>query len=197
MGPSWLPPTKLSRPGARMRCSVDGTQRQPARIADLIWDVPRLLSYISSAMRLLPGCDLHGTPARVGVVRDGHWNVVEIDRVGRLEVSVDSAGAALSPTRGHKVPLAAAAAPARRCTRMPMCGGPGPRQFRRAAIPKAGLFRPPGIRRRRSASLAANCRAFECDYAWPRGASLPPSTRFAWALLPWKSRERCAVPKPP
>jgi hypothetical protein len=52
-----------------------------------------------------------GMPVGVGEVRD--QNVVEIDRVGRLEVSVDSAGAALSPTRGHKVPHAVAAAPAR------------------------------------------------------------------------------------
>jgi 2-keto-4-pentenoate hydratase/2-oxohepta-3-ene-1,7-dioic acid hydratase in catechol pathway len=115
MGPHLVTPDEVGPLEAlELRCSVDGRLRQDARIADLIWDVPRLLSYISSAMRLLPGDVVStGTPAGVGEVRDGHRIVVEIDRVGRLEVSVSSTGAVPSPTRGHKVPHAVAAVPTR------------------------------------------------------------------------------------
>jgi 2-keto-4-pentenoate hydratase/2-oxohepta-3-ene-1,7-dioic acid hydratase in catechol pathway len=115
MGPHLVTPDEVGPLEAlELRCSVDGTLRQDARIADLIWDVPRLLSYASSAMRLLPGDVVStGTPAGVGEVRDGHRIVVEIDRVGRLEVTVSSAGAVASPTRGDKVPHAVAAAPVR------------------------------------------------------------------------------------
>ena len=115
MGPHLVTPDEVGPLEAlELRCSVDGTSRQRARIADLIWDVPRLLSYISGAMRLLPGDVVStGTPAGVGEVRDGHRIVVDIDRVGGLEVAVSSAGAVASPTRGHKVPHAVAAVPAR------------------------------------------------------------------------------------
>lgn len=115
MGPHLVTPDEVGPlETLGLRCSVDGTPRQDARVADLIWDVPRLLSYASSAMRLLPGDVVStGTPAGVGEVHDGHRIVVEIDRVGRLEVSVSSAGAVASPTRGHKVPHAVAVVPAR------------------------------------------------------------------------------------
>ncbi|MFJ3804368.1 fumarylacetoacetate hydrolase family protein [Streptomyces sp. NPDC090088] len=115
MGPHLVTPDEVGPlETLELRCSVDGTPRQHARITDLIWDVPRLLSYISSAMRLLPGDVVStGTPAGVGEVRDGHRIVVDIDRIGRLDVSVSSAGAVASPTRGHKVPHAVAAVPAR------------------------------------------------------------------------------------
>ncbi|MEV0636040.1 fumarylacetoacetate hydrolase family protein [Streptomyces sp. NPDC050619] len=114
LGPYLVTPDEVGPLEAlELRCSVDGTPRQHARIADLIWDVPRLLSYISSTMRLLPGDVIStGTPAGVGEVRDGQRIVVEIDRVGRLDVSVSSTGAVASPTRGHKVPHAVAAASA-------------------------------------------------------------------------------------
>lgn len=115
MGPYLVTPDEVGPlEKLELRCSVDGVLRQHARIADLIWDVPRLLSYASSAMRLLPGDVVStGTPAGVGEVHDGHRIFVEIDRVGRLDVSVSSAGAVASPTRGHKVPHAVAAVPAR------------------------------------------------------------------------------------
>ncbi|MFE1835634.1 fumarylacetoacetate hydrolase family protein [Streptomyces sviceus] len=114
MGPHLITPDEVGPlEGLELRCSVDGTLRQHARISDLIWDVARLLSYASSAMRLMPGDVIStGTPAGVGEVRDGQRIVVDISSVGRLEVSVSSAGAVPSPTRGHKVPHAVAAVPA-------------------------------------------------------------------------------------
>lgn len=49
-------PDEVGPPEAlELRCSVEGTLRQHARVANLIRDVPRLQSYTSSAVRLIPG----------------------------------------------------------------------------------------------------------------------------------------------
>lgn len=62
--------------------------------------MPALVSYISSVMTLHPGDIVStGTPAGVGRITDGDTVVVEIDNVGRLEVTVSSAGAIACPTR--------------------------------------------------------------------------------------------------
>jgi 2-keto-4-pentenoate hydratase/2-oxohepta-3-ene-1,7-dioic acid hydratase in catechol pathway len=84
-----------------LRTWVDDQLRQQARLADLIWDVPKLIAYVSSVMTLHPG-DLiaTGTPAGVGQVRDGQRITVEITRVGRLDVSVTGGGAVACPTLG-------------------------------------------------------------------------------------------------
>jgi 2-keto-4-pentenoate hydratase/2-oxohepta-3-ene-1,7-dioic acid hydratase in catechol pathway len=84
-----------------LRTWVDDQLRQQARLADLIWDVPKLIAYVSSVMTLHPG-DLiaTGTPAGVGQVRDGQRITVEITRVGRLHVSVTGEGAVACPTLG-------------------------------------------------------------------------------------------------
>jgi 2-keto-4-pentenoate hydratase/2-oxohepta-3-ene-1,7-dioic acid hydratase in catechol pathway len=48
-------------------CAVNGEQRQDARTADLVHDVPRCVSYVSQYMRLDPGdVLLTGSPAGVG-----------------------------------------------------------------------------------------------------------------------------------
>jgi len=85
-----------------LRTWVDDQLRQDARLADLIWDVPKLIAYASSVMTLHPG-DLiaTGTPAGVGQVRDGQRITVEITRVGRLQVTVTSDGAVACPTLGR------------------------------------------------------------------------------------------------
>ena len=81
---------------------VGGRLRQRADLSDLIWNVPRLIEYASSAMVLHPGDVIAtGTPAGVGQVLDGQDVTVEITRVGRLSVSVSSAGATLCPTLGR------------------------------------------------------------------------------------------------
>jgi 2-keto-4-pentenoate hydratase/2-oxohepta-3-ene-1,7-dioic acid hydratase in catechol pathway len=85
-----------------LRTWVDGKLRQDARLADLIWDGPKLIAYSSSVMTLHPG-DLiaTGTPAGVGQVHDGQRITVEITRVGWLQVSVTSQGAVACPTLGQ------------------------------------------------------------------------------------------------
>lgn len=70
----------------RVRCLVDGEVRQDASTADLVFDVPTLVSYISQVMTLLPSdVILTGTPAGVGPIEPGQRVRVEIDGIGALE----------------------------------------------------------------------------------------------------------------
>ena len=70
----------------RVRCLVDGEVRQDGSTADLVFDVPTLVSYISQVMTLLPSdVILTGTPAGVGPIEPGQRVRVEIDGIGALE----------------------------------------------------------------------------------------------------------------
>ncbi len=102
LGPHLVTPDEVGDLRAlRLRTWVNEELRQDADIADLIWDVPTLLAYASSVMTLQPGDVVTtGTPAGVGHVLDGDIIVVEIDRVGRLEVGVSAANAVVCPTKG-------------------------------------------------------------------------------------------------
>lgn len=83
-------------------CRVNGALRQHAQLADLIWPVPRLVSYVSSVMRLHPGDVIAtGTPAGVGPVFDGDIVQVEISGVGLLSVRVSARDAVRCPTLGR------------------------------------------------------------------------------------------------
>ena len=64
---------------------VNGELRQSAPVARMIFGVPRLISFISSVMTLLPG-DLiaTGTPAGVGPLHPGDEVTVGIAGIGRL-----------------------------------------------------------------------------------------------------------------
>ncbi|MFI2781724.1 fumarylacetoacetate hydrolase family protein [Streptomyces sp. ALB3] len=73
-----------------LRCDVGGATRQRTNTADLIFGVAELIAYTSSVMTLHPGDVIAtGTPAGVGPLSHGDRVVLEIDRVGRLEVGVD------------------------------------------------------------------------------------------------------------
>lgn len=102
VGPQLVTPDEvgdLSR--LQLRTTVNGTLRQDADIADLIWGVPELLSYASSVMTLYPGDIITtGTPAGIGQIADGDNVSVEIDGIGELTITVSSAGAISCPTRG-------------------------------------------------------------------------------------------------
>ncbi|WP_326770659.1 fumarylacetoacetate hydrolase family protein (plasmid) [Streptomyces sp. NBC_01591] len=77
-----------------LRCDVAGTTRQRTNTADLIFGVRELIAYTSSVMTLHPGDVIAtGTPAGVGPLSHGDRVVLEIERVGRLEVGVDGSGA--------------------------------------------------------------------------------------------------------
>ena len=81
-----------------LKCWVNEELRQEANTRDLIYGVPKLIEYVSSVMTLYPGDILStGTPAGVGPLADGDQVVVEIESVGRLEVSVSDKHATNSP----------------------------------------------------------------------------------------------------
>jgi 2-keto-4-pentenoate hydratase/2-oxohepta-3-ene-1,7-dioic acid hydratase in catechol pathway len=70
---------------------VNGEERQRGRTAEMIFDIPQLLAYISAIMTLEPG-DLvaTGTPAGVGPLAPGDVVEVEIPGVGILSNPVRS-----------------------------------------------------------------------------------------------------------
>ncbi len=68
---------------------VNGTRRQTGDLADMIWDVPHTLAFLSQYYELLPG-DLvfTGTPSGVGPVVAGDRLDGGIDALGSLAVTV-------------------------------------------------------------------------------------------------------------
>ncbi|MFZ5479595.1 MAG: fumarylacetoacetate hydrolase family protein [Myxococcota bacterium] len=69
----------------RVTCSVDGDKRQDGAVADMVFPIATLISFVSHVMTLLPG-DLivTGTPAGVGPIVAGQRVVVEIAGIGAL-----------------------------------------------------------------------------------------------------------------
>jgi fumarylpyruvate hydrolase len=72
-------------PQGRIRLSVDGTMRQDASLADMIWNVAEVISEASRLWALAAG-DLifTGTPEGVGALARGSYVEGEIEGVGRL-----------------------------------------------------------------------------------------------------------------
>ena len=95
LGP-WLvtpdEPGAVPGPEQSIGCSVDGEVMQDSTTADLLFDVPHLVSYLSTVMTLLPGDVIAtGTPSGVGAGRkpprflaDGQVVVTTISGVGEL-----------------------------------------------------------------------------------------------------------------
>jgi 2-keto-4-pentenoate hydratase/2-oxohepta-3-ene-1,7-dioic acid hydratase in catechol pathway len=100
IGPHIVTADEVPDPSAlKLRCSVNGVLRQDASTANLIFDVPLLLSYASSVMTLQPGDIVTtGTPAGVGPIAGGDEIAVEIDGIGVLTVHVSGATDARCPT---------------------------------------------------------------------------------------------------
>jgi 2-keto-4-pentenoate hydratase/2-oxohepta-3-ene-1,7-dioic acid hydratase in catechol pathway len=80
-------------PAARsVECRVNGERRQFGRTADLRFDVPFLVAFISSIMTLEPGDVIAtGTPAGVAPIRPGDRVEVEVEDVGVLVNPVEAA----------------------------------------------------------------------------------------------------------
>jgi 2-keto-4-pentenoate hydratase/2-oxohepta-3-ene-1,7-dioic acid hydratase in catechol pathway len=71
--------------------TVNGTARQRARTADLRYDVPALVAFISEVMTLVPGdVLLTGTPAGSGPLEVGDEVAVTIENIGTLTSKVVS-----------------------------------------------------------------------------------------------------------
>jgi 2-keto-4-pentenoate hydratase/2-oxohepta-3-ene-1,7-dioic acid hydratase in catechol pathway len=64
---------------------VNGAERQRARVADMVFSIPTVLSYVSQFMTIEPG-DLvcTGTPAGVGKLSPG--DEVEVEILGHSRV---------------------------------------------------------------------------------------------------------------
>ncbi|MEV4947136.1 fumarylacetoacetate hydrolase family protein [Streptomyces sp. NPDC053755] len=105
LGPWVVTADEIPDPDALdLRCDVAGTTRQRTSTASLIFGVRELIAYASSVMTLYPGDVIAtGTPAGVGPLGHGDRVVVEIERVGRLEVGVDGSRATPYASRpGHR-----------------------------------------------------------------------------------------------
>lgn len=64
---------------------VNGVERQRASVERMVFDIPFLVAYISSAMTLEPGDIIAtGTPEGIGPLEDGDEVEVEVDGVGRV-----------------------------------------------------------------------------------------------------------------
>lgn len=71
---------------------INGEVRQRSRTSDLIFDVPALISFISHVMTLEPGDVVStGTPPGVGPLTAGDTVEIEIEEIGVLRNSVESA----------------------------------------------------------------------------------------------------------
>jgi len=101
LGPWIVTPDEVGDPqNLELNCWVNGELRQHVNTGDLIFNVAELIAYTSSVMTLWPGdVILTGTPAGVGPIANGDRLVVEIEKVGRLEVGVTNEGASLYEAR--------------------------------------------------------------------------------------------------
>ena len=72
-----------------LQTHLNGETVQSQSTADLIFDVPHLVSFISQAVTLLPGDAIFtGTPGTTGQIKDGDIVEVELEGVGILKNSV-------------------------------------------------------------------------------------------------------------
>ena len=72
-----------------VRLDVNGATRQKGDLADLIWNVPDTIAYLSTLFTLEPG-DLifTGTPAGVGPVQRGDQLVGSVEGIAELRLKV-------------------------------------------------------------------------------------------------------------
>ena len=89
LGP-WIE-NELDASNLAVSCRVNGETRQSGRTADLVFDVPFLVSYISHIMTLMPGdVIMSGTPAGVSPIVAGDRVEVEVEGIGVLSNPVVS-----------------------------------------------------------------------------------------------------------
>ncbi|MDO8373201.1 MAG: fumarylacetoacetate hydrolase family protein [Polaromonas sp.] len=93
MGPWLVSADELDGTKTRVRCYVNGEERQNASTVDLIFDIPKLIETLSAGITLYPGDVIAtGTPVGVGIgfkppkyLQAGDVVRVEIDGIGSLE----------------------------------------------------------------------------------------------------------------
>jgi fumarylpyruvate hydrolase len=85
-----VPVSRAGHPAAgEIRLDIDGKTRQRGDLAELIWNVPDTIAYLSTLFELQPG-DLifTGTPAGVGPVQRGESLHAVVAGVGELSLKV-------------------------------------------------------------------------------------------------------------
>ncbi|MCC6274030.1 MAG: fumarylacetoacetate hydrolase family protein [Deltaproteobacteria bacterium] len=83
LGP-WIE-TELDTSNLKIETKVNGQVRQSSRTSDMIFSVPRVVSFISQVMTLEPGdVIITGTPAGVGPLENGDTVEVTIEGIGTL-----------------------------------------------------------------------------------------------------------------
>ncbi|MBI1893708.1 MAG: fumarylacetoacetate hydrolase family protein [Candidatus Rokubacteria bacterium] len=70
---------------------LNGALKQHANTSDMFWGMAKLVEYASSVMTLYPG-DLvsTGTPQGVGPIKPGDEVTIEVERIGRMSVTVEA-----------------------------------------------------------------------------------------------------------
>lgn len=90
LGP-WIE-TELDPSDVAIRTVVNGEVRQSSRTRELIFSVPRLVSFVSSVMTLEPGDVIStGTPSGVGEIHPGDVVELTVEGVGTLRCGVAAA----------------------------------------------------------------------------------------------------------
>ena len=101
MGPAIVTKDEVPDPhNLTLRCWVNGELKQESTTADLIFDIPALIEWLSRGMTLLPGDILStGTPSGVGFARTppeflkpGDVVACEVEGIGRISNRVVMAG---------------------------------------------------------------------------------------------------------
>jgi len=69
----FIPKYNIKNPhDVRIWCSVNGSIKQDGNTKDMVFNIPTIISYISSIMKLEEGdCILTGTPEGVGQIKEG------------------------------------------------------------------------------------------------------------------------------
>ncbi len=72
-----------------IRLAVNGVVKQDADLAELIWSVPEVISYLSHSIALAPGdLIMTGTPAGVGPLVPGDVCTVSIKGLGEISTTI-------------------------------------------------------------------------------------------------------------
>ena len=73
----------------RISLTVDGQVRQNARLSDMVWNVPEIISHLSRYYHLGPGDLIYtGTPAGVGPILPGNYLLGTIDGLHSAELTI-------------------------------------------------------------------------------------------------------------
>jgi len=83
LGP-WIE-TEIAPGDLKIETCLNGELRQSSRTSDLIFDIPRVVSFISGVMTLLPGDVIAtGTPSGIGQLNSGDVVEITIEMIGTL-----------------------------------------------------------------------------------------------------------------